>query len=148
MKYNKLIFVDTHGTSRAPMALALFNHFELEQTIIAEARGLVVLFGEPMNRKVEAVLKSHSLEIPNYLSQQLEESDVSLDTLFLAMEEEQVEKILEKYPEANAEVLTRITGDELEVMDPFGGPLPSYGLCFESMHRIIEKLMIVLSEGE
>ena len=43
-----------------------------------------------------------------------------------------MEKILEKYENARPEqvhVLTELVGDELEILDPYGGSLQSYGLC-------------------
>lgn len=45
-------------------------------------------------------------------------------------------------------VLTELVGDELEILDPYGGSLQSYGLCYETMRKTIIKLVKLLNEGE
>lgn len=58
---------------------------------------------------------------------------------------------MEMFPEAkeeNVQVLTELVGDELEILDPYGGTLQSYGLCFETMNKSIKKLVKLLNEGE
>ena len=60
------------------------------------------------------------------------------------------EKILEKYENAipeNVHVLTELVGDELEILDPYGGNLQSYGLCYETMRKTIQKLVNLLNES-
>lgn len=67
------------------------------------------------------------------------------------MEAQQRQKLLEMFPEAkeeNVQVLTELVGDELEILDPYGGTLQSYGLCFETMNKSIKKLVKLLNEGE
>ena len=39
-----------------------------------------------------------------------------------------------------------MTGDELEIMDPYGGDVMSYGLCMETLANTIRKLAEVLNE--
>ncbi|MGN0170989.1 MAG: phosphotyrosine protein phosphatase [Lachnospiraceae bacterium] len=145
----KIIFVEDHGNERAIMAKAIFDEYNREEEVTAQARGLVVLFPEPMNQKVEAVLISNGLNCPNFLSEQLREEDFADDTLVLTMEEQQKKRILEQYEKArNVQLLTDLTGDELEIMDPYGGTLQSYGLCYESLSIIIKKLVMLVSKGE
>jgi protein-tyrosine phosphatase len=38
-------------------------------------------------------------------------------------------------------------GDELEIIDPYGGELPAYGLCYETLRKSIKKLVRMLNEG-
>ena len=61
--WDKVIFVCKSGTCRAPMAAALLRECNLKRDIEIEARGLVVLFPEPINQKAVAILKSHQLEL-------------------------------------------------------------------------------------
>ena len=42
-------------------------------------------------------------------------------------------------------LLNELVGDELEVMNPYGGSVQSYGLCYEILKVSIEKLMKVLN---
>ncbi len=147
MKINRVIFASGSGTSRAPMATAIFHAIEHERPIVCEARGLIVQFPEPLNQKVEAVLISNGIELKDYSSKQLMDSDFVENTLVITMEETQRQKILSEYTNAteeNTRLLNELVGDELEIMDPYGGSMQSYGLCYEVLKASIEKLMRVI----
>ncbi|MBR5648173.1 arsenate reductase/protein-tyrosine-phosphatase family protein [Pseudobutyrivibrio sp.] len=144
---NRVIFASGSGTSRAPMATAIFHAIAHDRPIICEARGLIVQFPEPLNQKVEAVLISNGCKLSDYSSKQLMDSDFSENTLVITMEETQRQKILSEYTNAteeNTRLLNELVGDELEVMDPYGGSVQTYGLCYEVLKASIEKLMRVL----
>lgn len=66
------------------------------------------------------------------------------------MEETQRQKILKDYETegVDVEVLTELTGDELEIINPYGGTLQSYGLCYETLNKTIRKLVNLINEGE
>lgn len=149
--YHKIIFVCDSGTSRAPMAEAILKEYHLKRPMEIESRGIVALFPEPVNQKVEAVLISNGINVENHMSRQLAAEDFSEDTLVIVMEEMQREKVLKDFPEAdpeNVQVLTQLVGDELEILDPYGGILQSYGLCYETLNKSIKKLVDKLNEGE
>jgi protein-tyrosine-phosphatase len=144
---NRVIFASGSGTSRAPMATAIFHAIAHDRPIICEARGLIVQFPEPLNQKAEAVLISNGIELRDYSSKQLVDSDFSDNTLVITMEESARQKILSEYANAteeNTRLLNELVGDELEVMDPYGGSVQTYGLCYEVLKASIEKLMRVL----
>ena len=151
VKLKKIIFVAQSGTCRAPMAMGLMREAlpDCEAEILA--RGLVVLFPEPLNQKAEAVMISNGINLEGFMSSQITAGDFGEDTLVLTMEAQQRQKLLEMFPEAkeeNVQVLTELVGDELEILDPYGGTLQSYGLCFETMNKSIKKLVKLLNEGE
>ncbi len=149
-EYNRIVFVAESGTSRAPMAAGILGECTLRHPVEIEARGLVVLFPEPMNQKTEAVLISNGISMEGFMSSQLKEEDFTDDTLVLVMEHAQLEKVLEKFENADPEnvyVLTELVGDELEIIDPYGGSLQAYGLCYETMRKTIKKLVALLNEG-
>ena len=54
--YSRILFVDADDTARAPMAKAILQSKELPWPMEIGSRGLVVLFPQPVNQKVEAVL--------------------------------------------------------------------------------------------
>jgi protein-tyrosine phosphatase len=150
-EYNRIIFVAESGTSRAPMAAGILQEYSFKRPIEIESRGLVVLFPEPLNQKAEAVMISNGINMEGFMSKQLGEEDFTEDTLVLVMERAQLDKILEKYPQAepkNIHVLTELVGEELEILDPYGGTLQSYGLCYESLRKTIKKLANMVNEGE
>ena len=147
-KYQKILFVGGHGICRSPMAAAILKEYRLNREIIIESRGMVALFPEPMNQKAESVLISNGITIENQMSVQLTEQDFTEETLVLVMEQVQREKILQDYPVVNPEdifVLTELVGDELEIINPYGGPLQSYGICYETLNNSIKKLVDLLN---
>ena len=149
VKLKKIIFVAQSGTCRAPMAMGLMREALPDCEVEILARGLVVLFPEPLNQKAEAVMISNGIKLDGYMSSPLTEEDFAPDTLILALNAELKEKLLAKFPEGqNVYLLTDLTGDELDIMDPYGGELISYGLCFESMVKPIRTLAGLLRERQ
>ena len=149
--YLRIIFVAEAGTCRAPMAAALLKEYTLKHPVEVLARGLVVLFQEPLNQKAEAVMISNGVSTEGYVSTQLCDEDVDEDTLVLTMERSQCQKVLDicaNAKEENVCVLTELVGEELEIMNPYGGTLQSYGLCFETLRQTIKKLVKLLNENE
>lgn len=149
-RYRKIIFVCDSGTARAPMAEAIMKEYMIKYPVEIESRGLVVLFPEPLNQKTEAVLISNGINVQNQMSRQLTAEDLQQGHLVIAMEAAQKQKILEEYEESlegDVEVLTDLTGDELEILNPYGGTLQSYGLCYETLNKTIKKLVNLLNEG-
>lgn len=149
-KYKKIIFVCDSGTARAPMAEAIMKEYMIKYPLEIESRGLVVLFPEPLNQKAEAVLISNGINAENQMSRQLEQEDLAPEHLIIAMEEEQKQKIIENYeiPEKmDLAVLNELTGDELEIINPYGGTLQSYGLCYETLNKTIKKLVNLVNEA-
>ena len=147
--WGKVIFVCKSGTCRAPMAAALLRECSLKREIGIEARGLVVLFPEPLNQKMSAVMISNGINMEGYMSEQLVAEDVDANTLVLVMEAKEIPQVLAIVGEeklSQVQVLTTLVGEELEIMDPYGAPLPSYGLCFESLSKTIKKLAAWLNE--
>lgn len=146
----KVIFAETSGTCRAPMAEALLVDYFMHRPEAFEicSRGLVVLFEEPINQKAQAVLVSNGINMDDYCSRQLTAADVNDETVIYVMEKKEVAKAVKIIGEDRAEqvfVLNEAVGEELEIMDPYGLPIPSYGLLFESLSKTIRKLAIQLS---
>lgn len=150
-EYNRILFVCGSDTCRAPMAAGILAEYNLKRPVEILSRGLVVLFPEPLNQKAEAVMISNGINMEGFMSRQLTEEDLTEDTLVLPMERTQMEKIFEKFANANPEnvhVLTELVGDELEIIDPYGGTLQAYGLCYETLRKTILKLVNLLNKGE
>lgn len=147
-KLERIIFVGRSGTSREPMAMGILQDISLKYDVEVLARGLVVSFPEPMNGKAEAVLISNGINLENFTSQQLTNEDITENTLILTMEEGQRKKVLDHFEHTNIEnvyVLTNFVGDELEILDPYGGSLQAYGLCYETLRKSIKKLVKILN---
>ena len=120
-RYDRIIFVCNSGTARAPMAEAIMKEYILKFPMEIESRGMVVLFPEPLNQKVEAVLISNGINVENQMSKQLSGEDLLPENLIITMEAAQKQKILEEHRDisgVDVEVLTDLTGDELEILNP------------------------------
>lgn len=147
-KLERIIFVARSGTCREPMAMGILKDLTLKYDVEILARGLVVSFPEPMNGKAEAVLISNGITLENFTSKQLKNEEITENTLVLTMEKSQREKVLSHFSNAHVEnvyVLTDFVGDELEILDPYGGTLQSYGLCYETLRKSIKKLVKILN---
>lgn len=145
----RIIFVDGNGISRAPMAKALFERVEGNSDIETLCRGLVVAFPEPLNQKAEAVMISNNIEMEDFVSEELLNSDITGETLVFAMDKNLQQQIITKFENAtedNTFVLGYYVGDELETMDPYGDSLQTYGLCFETLKETMVKLQKKLRE--
>lgn len=147
-KLERIIFVARSGICREAMAVGILKDLSLKLDVEILARGLVVSFPEPMNGKAEAVLISNGITLENYTSKQLKNEEITDHTLVFTMEKVQREKVLSHYDNASVEnvyVLTDFVGDELEILDPYGGPLQSYGLCYETLRKSLKKLVKILN---
>ena len=147
-KLERIIFVARSGSCREPMAMGILKDLTLKYDVEILARGLVVSFPEPMNGKAEAVLISNGIFLKDFTSEQLKNEEITEGTLVLTMERAQREKVLSNYENAHVEnvyVLTDFVGDELEILDPYGGSLQSYGLCYETLRKSIKKLVKILN---
>ena len=142
----RIVFACKHGTCRSPMAAAIFAGMHLNVPVVIEARGILVLLPEPLNQKAEAVMASHNLQLEDYRSKQLTQEDLTEDTLVFVMESQEKEEVMKQFDFPYVHVLTEYVGDELEIMDPFGGSLHAYGLCFETLSKSLQKLADKLNE--
>lgn len=148
-KLERIIFVARSGTCREPMAMGILNDLMHKSEIEVLARGLVVSFPEPMNGKAEAVLISNGISLDGFTSKPLKDNEITAHALIFTMERSQKAKVLSHYANATAEnvhVLTDYVGDELEILDPYGGSLQSYGLCYETLRKSIKKLVKILNK--
>ena len=146
--YNRIIFAGETGNNRSAMATYIMKEYRLNKPIDIICRGYVVLFPEPINQKAEAVLISNGIKVENFTSVQLENFELKDEVLVIVMEEVEREKILATYESATAEnvqVLTELTGDKLEIINPYGLALQAYGLCYESLNNSIKKLVEIIN---
>lgn len=145
-KIEKIIFAGKRAICREPMAAAILQREMEGYPLEILARGSVVLFPEPLNQKAEAVMISNGITLEHYESKQLEPGEFGPTTLVLTFDGALREKVLEMEGAQNVEVLTEVTGDELEILDPYGAELVTYGICFETLTNTIHKLAEILKE--
>jgi protein-tyrosine-phosphatase len=147
MPYSKLIFVDADGTCRSAMCKILMKSKPLPAALDIEARGLVVLFPEPLDAKAYAVLQNRGYDVQNCQAQPLEQEDIGDDVLLLTMEDRQKFKIWEQFENARhvytlAEFI-RWSGDILPL---YGEPVESYDEWVAIMERLLDELVLRLKD--
>lgn len=149
-RYDKITFISNSNTCRAPMAEALLQDKLILEDVIVDARGLTVLFPEPMNPKAEVILRENGLMPEEYQAKPLIKDDFDDRTLMLTMEEAQKVKILEEYGEdaRNVYALTQYCGESGDVVSPFGKDIPEYRECFERIRELVEKLAETVKSEE
>ncbi len=148
-KIKRVIFVAGSGTLRAAMAAAIMKDMAADYGIDALARGFVVSFPEPMNQKAEAVLISNDLPVEGFVAQQIMAEDITDGTLIFAFDDNGRQKLIDTIDTAtedNTFVLSSYVGDEIEIVDPYGAPIQTYGLCFEVLKKSIEKLIAKINQ--
>lgn len=152
-KVKRVIFLDTHGTTRAPMAAEIMKTVikrdNIKSSLEILARGIVVHFPEPINQKAEAVLAGNGIIVSNYVSKAFFDEEVDEKTLVFTFDERLRQIILKEYEvlnEENTYVLSFFVGEELETFDPLGEPIGTYGLCYEALKETTRKLLKKLGE--
>ena len=140
-RYRRITFVCGTDTARAPMAAELLRQHELRQEYVIDSRGMVVLFPEPANQKAEAIMKSAQMTLEGHISRGINEEDLQEDSLILAIDESQKNKLLAEYGQSeNIYTLSEFAGVDTQIPDPYGKPLTAYGECFEILRMLIDKL--------
>ena len=147
-EFDRIIFVGRAGNSREVMAAELLKRKGVKNNPEILARGTSVLFPEPLNQKAEAVLISNGITLNEFSSTALTEEDFGENTLILTFESAMRESLFNifEHPK-NVHILTQVTGDELEIFDPTGQEIVTYGLCYEALDKTTTKLADVLNEG-
>ncbi len=148
--YDKVLFVDSDNTSAGVIAEAILQEIFKLEDILVESRGLVVLFPEPVNPKVEEVLLSHELTMKDHTSKPLSGDDFDHRTLVLTLQTSQKETLLRDFENAqNVWTLAQYLGDGFsDPMDPYGGDLNDYGQCYDQLAEMVSLLAERLKEED
>lgn len=140
-RYQKMIFVSMGGTCRSVLAKAIYRRLSGDKGLLTESRGMVVLFSEPVNQKAAAIAKSKGLDIDREKAEELVAEDFGDDTLVLVMTDLLKKQVYEKFPNAvNVYSIREFTGEAVDMETLFGGELVDYGLGFEYLEKLIEKV--------
>ena len=146
-KYHKILFLSNTDTSRGVMCAQILKNMDLQDYYFIDSRGMVVLFEEPVNQKAEAVMISNKLEVSSHMSQQINAEDIDENTLVLTMDESIKERIIAEYGDTNnIFTLCEYVDVCVEIPNPYGKALQSYGECYEVLVRLMNKLADTLND--
>lgn len=144
-KYNKVIFLGEDNTRLSPITEVLFQQKLKEaekDDLLVCSRGIVVLFPEPVNQKIARISKAYGLDLSDYQAIELKESDLSADTLTLAMDISSKDMAYEKFPTAsNIYTLKEFLGSSGDLKLPLGGTVDEYATIVEIISGLLDLLI-------
>mgnify|MGYP002070881501 FL=1 len=92
------------------------------------------------------------MTLGGYTSIPFSETEIADDILVLTMDEAQKHKVFAEYEEAvSIYTLNEFVGEDEPLLNPYGMPLNIYGLCYENISMLMDKLTKKLNsytEGE
>lgn len=141
-----ILFVGRGDSGREVMAKAILDN-RLRKSGSAgmevKARGLVVLFPEPVNSKVVQILENNEVPLEFDCAFQLEQSDIDNSDLVIVMDDTLKQRILESYQNTEQVfTLKELAGEEGSVLDPYGKELMDYEYCFRELNRLLDKISV------
>ena len=140
-KYRNIIFLSDSGNCRAPVAAELLKKENLCQEYEISAKGLVVLFAEPMNPRAEEFLQNEGIRTEGFETVALKEEMLTEDTLLFPLMESTKQKVQSEYPAfENVYTLNEFIGEEKEVPSVYGQPQEQYEEMFGLLQKYVKKL--------
>ena len=144
-KFKTIIFLDEENTRLSPITETLFRQ-KLKASGKGElevcSRGTVVLFPEPVNQKIAKISKSYGLDLSEYSAVQLVDTDLSPDTLVLAMDASSKSMVYDNYANAvNIYTLKEFLGSTGDLKLPLGGSIDEYSTIIEIISGLLDLLI-------
>lgn len=148
-RYSRILFVSRSDTLYGPVAAKLLEQAELDGDYHIGSRGVVVLFPEPMNQKMQEVLCERGILEVEHNSVLLEESDFGEKTLILILERDMKDRLMSEYDRVkNIYPLVDYVGEDGELPNLCGHSLDDYREAVNLMERLIDKLVKRLNEED
>lgn len=145
VKYKEVVFVCGDNTSLSVAAEEMYRKTARERGVkkgVVRSRGVVVLFPEPVNSKMEKASKKRGIDISEHTSKSLRETDFADSVLCLATSEEYKEKIYKKYKNAvNVYTMKEFVGLTGDIESPFGGNDESYDNVCNQLQELVGKII-------
>lgn len=139
----KVIFVDEDNTGLGAFAAALLRKKAREKgsSLLAGSRGTVVLFPEPVNRKVAQAALAYGINMESHMARPLEDKDFSPDVLMLAMDSMSQKRAFAAHSGfSNIFILKEYVGETGDVRLPLGENEDKYEAVCETVDRLTDLL--------
>lgn len=146
-KYRKIVFLSESGNCRAPIAAELLRRQTLRQEYEILARGMVVLFSEPMNPRAAELLKKEGIDTPDFETKGLEAEVLEADTLILTMTDAMKQKIKNEHAGfENIYTFCEFVGESEEIPNIYGQSQERYEEMFACIQNYSHKLSEILNQ--
>lgn len=137
-RYQKIILAGEDNTCETIMAEAILKQIAGDRELEIVSRGLVVLLPEPVNPHAVKVLEEHNLKPAKLYSEELQLTDLTKETLILALREAQMDKIITSMePVCDIATLRGFVGYAGEPVKPMGD-IENYHKAFEHLDLLIK----------
>lgn len=139
----RILFVCTGNTCRSPMAEAILRSKGIPGVEVKSA-GVYAFDGSDASEHTRKVLADEGISMEHKASM-LNESLVHWTSYILTMTESHKAAVIRMYPHASEKTFTlkEFAGHsgEMDIMDPFGGPLDVYRKTFIEMNEAISDII-------
>lgn len=110
--------------------------------IQAASAGLVVLFPEPVNQKVNAVANAREIYMTSHKATALKATDFSETTLIICMDDDSKSRIYNNFKDAvNVYTLKEYVGSSGDIRLPIGGSVEEYEQVCKELEALLESLI-------
>jgi protein arginine phosphatase len=136
----RILFVCTGNTCRSPMAEAILKNKKIEGFEVRSA-GIYAGNGYDASGQAKVVLDENNIP-HDHQSRSLTETNIDWATIILTMTASHKAAIAQNFPKSADKIYTLKEfvgeGENLDVMDPFGGDLGTYRTTYEELEKLID----------
>jgi len=147
-----ILFVCTGNICRSPIAEKLFNFYaqQAELDYKADSCGIIEGGSNMSLNSLQLLLKQGITEAQDHVSKKYTSQMLSASRLILTMEERQKEYLIAKEPGMSHKIMTlnEITGEDGDIVDPYGSDLDNYKTTYDIIDDRLKKLISMIRNNK